>query len=481
MADAPTPRHYVDGEWSAVGDETIAVQNPATEATIAEIPVATDTEVETALEAASHAQSEWSKRPGIERANVLREIGSVVAEATDDVADVLVAEQGKPAASARSEIAATADLANYVAGWGRRIEGDIVPSDNRRESIHLTRHPLGVVAGIIPWNYPISVFMRKLLPALIAGNAVVLKPSELTPLSTVTLVEHLDAELDLPDGLINVVIGDGSVGEQLVTSSQTDMVTMTGSTDTGKAIMRAAADTLTPVSLELGGKAPAIIAADADLEAAVEDTLTARITNAGQVCTCAERIYVDEDVAEEFTAQYVEAARDVTLGDPQSNPDMGPQVSAGELEKTAEHVDRAVKAGANVRLGGGRPTGEAFEHGYWYEPTVLTDVSQTMDVVQQEVFGPVTPIIPVSSVEEAIEYANDSEYGLSSYVYTTDHATAMRAAEDLEYGETYINRTLGEAWQGHHIGWKASGLGGEDGKYGVLKYTQLKTTYHDYS
>lgn len=481
MGNTPTPRHYVDGEWSAVGDETIAVQNPATEATIAEIPVATDTEVETALEAASRAQSEWSKRPGIERANVLREIGSIVEEITDDVADVLVAEQGKPTASARSEIAATADLADYVAGWGRRIEGDIVPSDSRRESIHLTRHPLGVVAGIIPWNYPISVFMRKLLPALIAGNAVVLKPSELTPLSTVKLIEHLNAELDLPDGLINVVLGDGSVGEQLVTSSRTDMVTMTGSTDTGKAIMRAAADTLTPVSLELGGKAPAIIAADADLEAAVEDTLTARITNAGQVCTCAERIYAHEDVAEEFTIRYVKAARDVTLGDPQSNPDMGPQVSAGELEKTAEHVDQAVKAGANVRLGGGRPTGEEFERGYWYEPTVLTDVSQTMDVVQQEVFGPVTPIIPVSSVDEAIEYANDSEYGLSSYVYTTDHATAMRAVEDLEYGETYLNRTLGEAWQGHHIGWKASGLGGEDGKYGVLKYTQLKTTYHDYS
>ncbi|MFC4550056.1 MULTISPECIES: aldehyde dehydrogenase [Halorussus] len=481
MVEPPIAKQYIDGEWCTAGTESFDVINPATEEVVATVPSATDEEVSNALAAADRAQDEWKNRPGIERANLLREMGDVIEESVADVAPLLVAEQGKPRSSAESEIVATADLARYVAGWGRRIEGDIVPSDNERESIHLQRHPVGTVVGIVPWNYPISIFTRKVFPALIAGNSIVVKPSEETPLATIRLLQRFDEELDLPDGLVNLVLGGGQVGERLVTADRTDYVTMTGSTETGKAIMRAAADSLTPVSLELGGKAPAIVCADADIDEAVEDVLTARITNAGQVCTCAERVYVHESVAEEFTEKYVEAASAVSVGDPTTDPDMGPQVNTAELRKTDDAVRSAVDDGASVRLGGQTPAGSEFERGYWYEPTVLTDVDQSMDVIQSEVFGPVTPIVPVSSVEEAIEYANDVEYGLSSYVYTTDYRTAMRAAEELEYGETYLNRTLGEAWQGHHIGWKESGLGGEDGKYGVLKYTQLKSVYHDYS
>ena len=481
MVEPPIAKQYIDGEWCTAGTESFDVIDPATEEVVATVPSATDEEISNALAAADRAQDEWKNRPGIERANLLREMGDVIEESVADVAPLLVAEQGKPRSSAESEIVATADLARYVAGWGRRIEGDVVPSDNERESIHLQRHPVGTVVGIVPWNYPISIFTRKVFPALIAGNSIVVKPSEETPLATIRLLQRFDEELDLPDGLVNLVLGDGRVGERLVTADRTDYVTMTGSTETGKAIMRAAADSLTPVSLELGGKAPAIVCADADIDEAVEDVLTARITNAGQVCTCAERVYVHESVAEEFTEKYVEAAGAVAVGDPTTDPDMGPQVNAAELRKTDDAVRSAVDDGASVRLGGQTPAGSEFERGYWYEPTVLTDVDQSMDVIQSEVFGPVTPIVPVSSVEEAIEYANDVEYGLSSYVYTTDYRTAMRAAEELEYGETYLNRTLGEAWQGHHIGWKESGLGGEDGKYGVLKYTQLKSVYHDYS
>jgi lactaldehyde dehydrogenase/glycolaldehyde dehydrogenase len=480
MAETPQPRHYIDGAWQTGAGE-VAVLNPATEATLESVPVADRDTVEAALTAAQDARDSWGETPGIERAEVVREIGAVVEDHVGELGDLLVAEQGKPKSTADAEVAGTVDLAGYTAGWGRRIEGDIVPSDNRDEKIHLQRHPVGVVAAIIPWNYPISILFRKMLPALIAGNAVVVKPSSTTPLATVRVFELFDEELDLPDGLVNLVLGTGEVGDSLVRTNTTDMVTMTGSTRVGKQIVEAAAANLTPVSLELGGKAPAIVAVDADIDGAVEDILTARITNTGQVCTCAERVYVHEDVVAEFTEKYVAATEDVTLGAPETDPDMGPQVSGSELEWTHSSVESAVDSGATLLTGGTTPTGSEFERGFWYVPTVLGDVDPSTDIVEKEVFGPVTPIVTVGSVGEAIEYANDSRYGLSSYLYTEDYGTAMRSVDDLDYGETYVNRTLGEAWQGHHIGWNESGLGGDDGKYGVLKYTQIKSVYHDYS
>ena len=480
MAEIPKPQYYIDGEWQT-GTPAVDVLDPATEAVLTSIPSADESVVEEALTAAQRAQEKWGDTPGVERAQVIRDIGQVVEDNVPEIGDILMAEQGKPKSSARGEVMGTLTLADYTAGWGRRIEGDIVPSDNRDEEIHLQRHPVGVVSAIIPWNYPIAVLMRKILPALIAGNAVVVKPSSTTPLSTVRLFELLDAELDLPDGLINLVLGDGSVGDAMVTSIQTDMVTMTGSTRVGKKIMEAAAENLTPVSLELGGKAPAIVADDADLESAVDDILTARVTNAGQVCTCVERVFVHEDVAEEFTERYVAATEELELGPPESDPDMGPQVSQSELDWTHSAVESAVEDGAEILTGATKPAGTDFERGFWYTPAVLGDLDPSMDIVEEEVFGPVTPVVTVSSVEEAIEHANNSRYGLSSYVFTKDHQTAMKTVEALDYGEVYVNRTLGEAWQGHHIGWNESGMGGDDGKYGVLKYTQIKSVYHDYS
>ncbi|WP_254522285.1 aldehyde dehydrogenase [Natrinema caseinilyticum] len=480
MVETPKASHYIDGAWRT-GTPEIDVLNPTTEESLATIPSADEDLVEEALTAAQTAQAEWGATPGVERAATIRDIGSVIESNVGDIGDLLMAEQGKPKSAADGEVTGTLTLADYAAGWGRRIEGDIVPSDNREEQIQLQRHPMGVVAAIIPWNYPIAVLMRKILPALIAGNAVVVKPSSTTPLSTIRVFELLDEELDLPDGLLNLVLGGSNVGDALVTSRQTDMVTMTGSTRVGKEIMQAASQNLTPVSLELGGKAPAIVAADADIDAAVEDILTARITNAGQVCTCAERVFVHEDIAEEFTEKYVAATDMLELGPPKSDPDMGPQVTKGELEWTHSSVKSAIESGATVLSGGEPLKGSDFETGFWYAPTVLGDVDPSMDVVEEEVFGPVTPIVTVDSVEQAVEYANRSRYGLSSYVFTEDYQTAMQTVDALDYGETYVNRTLGEAWQGHHIGWNESGMGGDDGKYGVLKYTQIKSVYHDYS
>lgn len=480
MMKVPRTSHYINGEWRT-DPATVDVLNPATEETITAIPDADASVVADALTAAQDAQEEWGARPGVERAEVIRDLGTVLEAHVGDVGDVLMAEQGKPKSAADGEVSGTLTLADYTAGWGRRIEGDIVPSDNRDEQIQLQRHPIGVIAAIIPWNYPIAVLMRKILPALVAGNAIVVKPSSTTPLSTARVFELFDEHLELPDGLLNLVQGTSDTGDALVSSPDTDMVTMTGSTRVGKKIMKAAASNLTPVSLELGGKAPAIVAADADIEAAVEDILTARITNAGQVCTCAERAFVHEDVAHEFTERYIAATEALELGMPESDPDMGPQVTQGELNWTHTSVESAVENGARVLAGGGPPEGSEFESGFWYAPTVLGGVEPSMDVVEREVFGPVTPIVPVESVNQAVEYANRSRYGLSSYVYTEDYQTAMRTVEALDYGETYVNRTLGEAWQGHHVGWNESGIGGDDGKYGVLKYTRIKGVYHNYS
>jgi lactaldehyde dehydrogenase/glycolaldehyde dehydrogenase len=473
---------YIDGEWRrAASAERIEVRNPATEEVIGEVPDATTSEVEAAVAAAEAAQSDWALRPAPERGGLVRDIVDVLLDNEEELAGLIADEQGKPMSQARGEVQGAADMGEYMAEWDRRIEGDILPGDTRREKLTIERRPHGVVAAIIPWNYPVALFVRKAAPALVTGNTVVAKPSSNTPLATVRLVELIDEAVDLPDGVVNLVTGHGSsTGDELVTADGVDMVTMTGDTGTGKAIAQSVADRLIPVSLELGGKAPAIVWEDANLEAAVEDVLTARIANTGQVCTCAERIYVHSAVADEFTERLVAAAEDVTIGNPRDDPDMGPQVSRAELEATEEAVERAVADGARVLTGGSAPAGESFERGYWYEPTVLTDVEQEMEIIQEEVFGPVSPIVEVDSMDQAIAYANDSDYGLSSYLFTNNYQLVNRVAEELEFGETYINRTLGESWQGHHIGWDQSGLGGEDGKYGLQKYTQLKTLYHNY-
>lgn len=473
---------FIDGEWKkSQSDETIEVFNPATEEVAGVVPSATESEVDEAMQAARDAYKDWMLTPAPDRGDLMRDVAEVMENNVDEIAELIVREQGKPMEQARGEVLSSVDMAEYMAEWDRRIEGDIVPGDFDREKLSLERRPHGVIGAIIPWNYPVALFIRKFAPALVAGNTMVAKPSSNTPLATVKLVELIDEMVDIPDGVINLITGHGStVGDAIVTHDEVDMVTMTGDTGTGKAIYRSAADSLTPVSLELGGKAPAIVWHDANLDAAVDDILTARIANTGQVCTCAERIYVHEDVADEFTDQFVTAMQNVEIGYPEDDPDMGPQVSREELDSTKEAVKKAKSQGAQVLTGGDVPSGDQFTDGFWYEPTVLSNVTQDMDVMQEEVFGPVSPIVEVDSMDQAIEYANDSKYGLSSYLFTNNYELVNRVIDELEFGETYVNRSIGESWQGHHIGWDESGLGGEDGKYGFLKYTQLKTIYHNY-
>ena len=360
------------------------------------------------------------------------------------------------------------------------MEGDILPSDNPNEQIHIQKVPRGVVVAITAWNFPLALAGRKIGPALVAGNSVVLKPTPDAPLASLELC-NLAKKAGLPDGVLNMVTGGVEVGRALVESPITKMVTMTGSTPTGQAIFRSAAQHLTHVQLELGGKAPCIVFEDADLDVAVAGALHSRFDNCGQICTCNERMYVHEAVYDDFMERFMEKVRALKVGDPMdAATDIGPKMNEAGVVELERLVEDSVQRGAKVLHGGKRPTGKAFEKGHWYEPTILTEVTQDMPIVHEELFGPVLPVIRFSTFEQAIGFANDCEYGLAAMVFTQDMNKIMRLHQELEFGEIYVNRGHGEQHQGFHNGLKKSGSGGEDGKYGFEQYLEKKTFYIKY-
>jgi lactaldehyde dehydrogenase / glycolaldehyde dehydrogenase len=479
IPDVAEPQ-FIDGAWRRATGPAIDVIDPTNEAVLAALPSSTASDVEAALLAAKRAQPAWSRRPIMKRGDLLRAIADAIGAHHERLERLIVAEVGKPAGQAAGEVGFAQAFLRYNADWDRRLEGEILPGDVEGETIHLLRSPVGVVAAICPWNFPLAVLCRKIAPALLTGNTVVVKPSEVTPLSTIELFRIIDAEVGLPPGVLNLVVGGPATGAELVASPLTSLVSFTGHRDTGKRVMAAASANLTRVSLELGGKAPAIVWKDADLDVAVPAIVLARHTNAGQVCTSAERVLVHRDLADAFMDRYVKAVGALTVGDPTTAVDVGPLVSAAQLEKTSTAVARAIEDGAVIATGGGRPQGDTYGAGYWFEPTVLADVRPGTRIMVEETFGPVTPIVSVGSLEEALEIANDSRYGLSAYLFSRDYATVMRTVNELQFGEIYINRTLGESVHAHHAGFKESGIGGEDGKWGLLRYTQIKTAYHHY-
>jgi lactaldehyde dehydrogenase / glycolaldehyde dehydrogenase len=471
---------YIDGAFRTASGAGIDVLNPCNEDVLATVVSATAADVAAAAAAADGARRAWSSLPSTVRGGYLRRMADVIDAHKGDLARHLVQEVGKPASLAAGEVDAAAGFLRYNAEWDRRLEGEVLPGEVAGEVINLLRAPIGVVAAICPWNGPLAVLCRKLGPALITGNTVVAKPSEISPLATLELFRLLDQSLDLPPGVINLVTGAGATGSALVVDEAISMVSFTGHRDTGKAIMQAAAPRLTRVALELGGKAPAIVWRDADLELAVSAIAMARHRNSGQVCTSAERVFVHEDVFQPFVTEYVAAVEALRVGDPFDSVDMGPLASAAQFDKSTAAVTAAVHEGARVITGGGRPQGTAFARGYWFQPTVLQDVQPGMRVMREETFGPVTPLMPVRSIDEAVQFANDSRYGLSAYIFSRDYQAVMAAVEQLEFGEIYINRTLGESRHAHHAGFRESGIGGEDGKWGLLRYTQIKTVYHHF-
>jgi lactaldehyde dehydrogenase/glycolaldehyde dehydrogenase len=474
------PKMYVGGSWVEAGERRPVI-NPADESTVASVPEGDGEHVEEALQAAKKAQRGWGRRSGVERGAALRAVADGIRARGEELARLVVAEQGKTITEAHGEVGAAAGFFDYYATFERGQVGAMFAPDEAGEQLLVKSVPYGVVAGITPWNYPAAIFARKVAPAIMAGNAIVLKPHEETPLTALALARIVE-EAGVPPGVVNVVTGAGrEVGDALVRHPLTQMVTVTGSVRAGREILAAAAQNITPVSLELGGKAPFIVLEDADLETAVESAVNARFWNCGQVCTCNERTYVHRDLYDEFVEKFVERASSLRMGDPmREDVQMGPKVSEAELLKVEAMVGDAVEAGASVALGGGRPEGEEYEKGYWFEPTVLTGATNEMEIVQQEVFGPVLPIQPFDDFEQAVDLANDSRYGLTAYVFTSDFGRAMRAVDDIDFGEVYVNKIGPEQLQGFHTGYRLSGMGGDDGQYGYERYFRRKTVYLRY-
>ena len=467
---------YIDGQFVTwQGDAWIDVVNPATEALISRIPDGTADDARKAIDAAARAQPAWEALPAIERAGWLRKIAAGIREQASEISALIVEEGGKIQQLAEVEVAFTADYIEYMAEWARRYEGEILQSDRPGENILVFKRALGVTTGILPWNFPFFLIARKLAPALVTGNTIVIKPSEFTPNNAIAFAKIVDS-IGLPRGVFNLVLGRGeTVGQELAGNSKVAMVSMTGSVGAGEKIMAAAAKNITKVCLELGGKAPAIVMDDADLDLAVKAIVDSRVINTGQVCNCAERVYVQKGIYDRFVNRLGEAMNAVEYGDPATRNDiaMGPLINAAALARVEQKVAGAVEQGAKIALGGKAVEGS----GYFYPPTLLLDVRQDMTIMHEETFGPVLPVVAFDTLEEALEMANDSDYGLTSSIYTQNLNTAMKAIKGLKFGETYVNRENFEAMQGFHAGWRKSGIGGADGRHGLNEYLQTQVVY----
>ena len=467
---------YINGEFvESSNGKYIEVLNPSTEEVISRQPEGTIEDCERALDAARAAQKEWAKTPACERAVYLTKMAEGIRKREKEFVEIIMREQGKTRNWASIEVGATIAYFDYMASFARHIDGEIVESDNRGESILISKKPIGVVAGILPWNFPFFLIARKAGAALIAGCSIVIKPAQLTPENCCEFAKVVD-ETGLPKGLFNVVTGKGSViGNALAASPKIDIVSVTGSVGAGESIMKAAANNITKVSLELGGKAPVVVFPDADLELAAQAILDSRIGNNGQICNNAERLYLHKDIYDKMVALLTEKFKAVKVGDPFSSDDidMGPLVEQRALESVQAKVAKAIEQGAKVIVGGNR----VGNKGYFFEATLLGNCRQDMDIIHEETFGPVLPIIPFDNIEQVIDWCNDCEYGLASSVFTNDINTAARMVRELEFGETYINRFHFEAIQGFHAGVKKSGIGGADGKHGVEEYLRTHVTY----
>jgi succinate-semialdehyde dehydrogenase/glutarate-semialdehyde dehydrogenase len=465
-------RAFIGGEWvNAAEGGTHPVLNPATREVIGTVPVMGASETRRAIEAASGAFPAWAARTAKERAVILRRWYELLMANQEDLATLMTAEQGKPLAEAKGEIAYAAAFIEWFAEEGKRLYGDIIPGHQSDKRLLVLRQPVGVVAAITPWNFPLAMITRKAGPALAAGCTFVCKPAGQTPYSA--LAAALLAErAGVPAGVLNLVTGEArAIGGEMTSNPLVRKVTFTGSTAIGKKLMAQCAGTMKKISLELGGNAPFIVFADADLDAAVAGAIASKYRNTGQTCVCANRLLVQAPVYEEFTRKLVAAVAKLRVGDGlQGATDQGPLIDENALAKVEEHLQDALSKGARVVQGGRRHA----LGGTFFEPTVLTDVTPKMLVAREETFGPVAPLFRFESETDAIRMANDTEFGLAAYFYTRDLARSWRVAEALEYGIVGLNTGLISTEVAPFGGMKESGTGREGSKYGILDYTELK-------
>ncbi len=478
-------RNYIDGAWldSASGD-AFEDLDPATGEVIATATKSTTADVDRAVEAARRAQDAWRLYPAPKRGEILYRAGEILLRRKEDLAREMTREMGKVLAEARGDVQEGIDMTYYTAGEGRRQFGDVVPAELPNKWAMSMRHPLGVVAAITPWNFPLAIPTWKIMPALVLGNAVVFKPASYTPMLAVRLVEVLE-EAGLPKGVLNLVLGPGgTLGDALVTHPGVDLVSFTGSSDVGAHISEIAGRLLKRVSCELGGKNAIVVLDDADVELSLEGIVWSAFGTSGQRCTAASRVIAHRGVAADVVEKLVARAKKMRMGHGlEASTDLGPVVSKEAQEKVHSYIPIAEAEGATVAAGGHIPTTGALAKGFFHEPTVLVDVKPNMRVAQEEIFGPVVSIIEVKEIDEAIRVLNNTRYGLSCSIYTRDVNNAFRFMRDAETGLVYVNAgTIGAEIQLPFGGMKATGNGHrEAGRAALDVYSEWKSIYVDFS
>jgi succinate-semialdehyde dehydrogenase/glutarate-semialdehyde dehydrogenase len=463
---------YIDGQWcDADNGATLKVNNPATGEVLGTVPMMGAAETRRAIHAAKKAFAEWSRKTAKERSVLLRRWHDLMLANINDLGKLMTAEQGKPLTEAKGEVAYAASFIEWFAEEAKRVYGDTIPSPWNDRRLVVVKQPIGVCAAMTPWNFPAAMITRKAGPALASGCTMVAKPASATPYSALALAV-LAERAGIPAGVFNVLTGSSkAIGGELTSNPDVRKVTFTGSTEVGRELMKQSADTIKKLSLELGGNAPFIVFDDADLDAAVEGAIISKYRNAGQTCVCANRLYVQAGVYDAFAEKLVAAVKKLKVGNGfESGVLQGPLIDEAAVEKVEEHIEDAVSHGARVLLGGKRHAlGQTF-----FEPTVLGDVTPKMKVATEETFGPVAPLFRFETDEQAIEMANDTEFGLASYFYSRDIARIWRAAEGLESGMVGINTGLISNEVAPFGGVKQSGLGREGSHYGIEEFVEIK-------
>ncbi len=463
---------YLNGAWVG-GAETTAVTNPATGEVIGHVPKLGQAEAAQAIAEANAAWPAWRKKTAKERANLLKKWFDLMIANADDLALIMTSEQGKPLAEARGEILYAASFIEWFAEEGKRVYGDTIPTHAADKRIMVTKEPIGVCVAITPWNFPSAMITRKAGPALAAGCPMIVRPADLTPFSALALAE-LAHRAGIPAGVFQVITGRSTlIGAEFTENTTVRKLSFTGSTEVGRKLMEQCAPTVKKVSMELGGNAPFIVFDDADLDAAVEGAIASKYRNAGQTCVCANRLYVQSGVYDVFAQKLADAVGQLHVGNGvDSGVTTGPMIDEKAVEKVEEHIADAVAKGASIKMGGKR---HSLGHSF-FEPTILTNVTQDMAVAKEETFGPVAPLFKFETEDEVIGYANDTEFGLASYFYSRDIGRIFRVSEALEYGMVGVNTGLISNEIAPFGGVKQSGLGREGSKYGIEDYLVIKYT-----